>query len=159
MKTLSVALVFALALPTLASTAAAQEVTGDACALLTPAEASQALGAAVSAGQHIGTSTIGCIYSPSGKVGPSARLVIITLTPAQYFDMGNRTMGKTTAKPAAGLGTGAYFLQNRVGTNVHVRKGDRAFELRLQPGTGGAETQPQIEQKETALAQKAMARL
>ncbi|MBK5189876.1 MAG: hypothetical protein JJD97_16660 [Gemmatimonadaceae bacterium] len=85
--------------------------------------------------------------------------MIVTLTPASYFDAGNRSLGSMTAKPATDLGSGAYYLENRVGTNVHVRRGDRAFELRVNPGHGGAETQAQIEGMEKALAQKAMGRL
>ena len=158
MKRLPIVLVFAFAL-SYSSAASAQGVTGDACALITRGEASQSLGAPVAAGEHVGSGTTTCIYSPSGKHGPSARYLMVVLTPAQYFDMGNRTMGKTTAKPAAGLGSGAYFLTNKVGSNVHVKKGDRAFELRIQPGQEGTETPTQIEQKEIALAQKALARL
>lgn len=160
-KMIKMSITFALTSALLLSQATAQTPVpaGDACALLTPAEVSQTLGTTVAAAQHAGSSSITCIYSSSGKVGPGERQVIITLTPPSYFDAGNRSYGSMTAKPAADLGNGAYFLQNRIGTNVHVRKGDRAFELRVNPGHGGTESQTQIEQMEKSLAQKAMARL
>lgn len=159
MNKLCVALVFAFALLVPPAAAQTPMPKGDACALLTPVEVSQALGAVVAAGQHVSSSTLTCIYSPSGKVGPGDRQVVVTLTPPSYFDAGNRSFGGMTAKPATDLGGGAYYVQNRFATDVHVRKGDRTFELRVNPGHGGTESQVQIEQMEKALAQKALARL
>lgn len=160
MKFTCSALVCAFAVLAIPSIASAQSVTGNACTLLTPAEAGQALGSTV-IGNNPGaaSNTATCFYSPSGKHDPKTRMVILTLLPVSMFDTFNHSMGNSTAKPAPGLGNGAYFVQNPVGTTVHVRKGDRSFTLRVDPAKGDALTQAQIEAMELALGQKVLARL
>ena len=159
MTKLRIELALALVSLTLSAVASGQAPAGDACALLAPAEASAALGVKVIPGQHVGASTLTCIFAPSSNVGPYQRQVIVTLTAAQYFGASKRSFGRTTEKPATGVGGDAFYLENPLAVNIHVRKSGRAFELRLNPGRGGKETVAQIEDAEKTLAQKAVPRL
>lgn len=61
--------------------------------------------------------------------------------------------------PATVSDAEAYFFTVGKMTTIHVRKNGKAFEVRMNPGRDGHETQAQIEAIETSLAIKAAARL
>lgn len=136
------------------------QATGDPCALLTPAEVSQALGVTVLPGHKMGSSiTSVCIFAPTAKFGPGERQVVVTVVPLPFFESSHRSVGITTVAPATVPGADAYFLSTRTVTTIHVRKNGKAFEVRMNPGRDGHENQAQIEQLETSLATKAAARV
>ena len=155
-----IALACVVALSAYSGAALAQDPTGDACALLTPAEVSQALGVTVLPGHHIGSgSTRVCIFAPTPKFGPAERQVVVTLVPLPFFDASNRSIGITAATPATVPGADAYFLSTHTVTTIHVRKNGKAFEVRMNPGSSGHENQAQIQGIETSLATKAAGRV
>lgn len=134
--------------------------SGDSCALLTPAEVTQALGVTVLPGHHMGSSSNNvCIFAPTAKFGPGERQIVVTVTPPALFDASHRANGPAALTPATVTGAEAYFLSFRSVTTVHVRKNGKAFEVRMNPGHDGHETQAQIEQIETSLATKAAGRV
>lgn len=136
------------------------QATGDPCALLTPAEVSQALGVTVLPGHKMGSSiTSVCIFAPTAKFGPGERQVVVTVVPLPFFESSHRSVGITTVAPATVPGADAYFLSTRTVTTIHVRKNGKAFEVRMNPGRDGHENQAQIEQMETLLATKAAGRV
>jgi hypothetical protein len=134
---------------------------GDACTLLTAAEVSQALGVTVLPGHHIGASgkLNNCIFAPTAKFGPGERQIVVTVTPPAFFEASRRANGPSAVTAATVAGTEAYFQSFRSVTTIHVRKNGKSFEVRMNPGRDGHETQAQIEAVETSLAAKAAARV
>jgi len=140
--------------------AAAAQASADQCALLTAAEVSQALGVTVLPGHKMGSNiTSVCIFAPTAKFGPGERQIVVTVVPLPMFDASHRSVGITTVSPATVPGADAYFLSTRTVTTIHVRKNGKAFEVRMNPGRDGHESQAQIEQIETSLAAKAAGRV
>jgi hypothetical protein len=133
--------------------------SGDSCALVTAAEVSQALGVTVLPGHRMGSGSNNvCIFAPTAKFGPGERQIVVTVTPPAFFDSSNRPHGIAVSTPATVAGSEAYFLTLGKVTTIHVRKNGKAFEVRMNPGNAGHETQAQIEAIETSLATKAAGR-
>ena len=133
--------------------------SGDACALVTVAEVSQALGVTVLPGHRMGSSTNNvCIFAPTAKFGPGERQIVVTVVPPALFDASKQPHPPVVVTPATVPGADAYFLSLRSVTTIHVRKNGKVFEVRMNPGHDGHETPAQIEQIETSLATKAAGR-
>lgn len=153
-----IAIACAVALSAFAHPALAQDLD-NSCALLTPAEVTQALGVTVLPGHYMGSRINNvCIFAPTAKFGPGERQIVVTVTSPALFDASNRSNGHSHLTPATVTGAEAYFLTFGATTTIHVRKNGKAFEVRMNPGHGGHETLPQIQQIETSLAGKAAAR-
>ena len=154
-----VAIACVVALSAFPGSAIAQ-APGDPCALVTPAEVSQALGVTVLPGHKMGSNiTSVCIFAPTAKFGPGERQVVVTVVPPAFFDSSRRSTGMVTITPATVPGAEAYYQSLRTVTTLHVRKNGKAFEVRMNPGHDGHESQAQIEAIETSLAAKAAARV
>jgi hypothetical protein len=147
-----------IALLAFSGSALAQNLV-DSCSLLTPAEVSQALGVTVLPGHHMGSNINNvCIFAPTAKFGPGERQIVVTVVPPALFDASKRSGGIAVMTPATVPGADAYFLSLRSVTTIHVRKNGKVYEVRMNPGRDGHETQTQIEQIETSLATKAAGR-
>jgi hypothetical protein len=153
-----ISLACVVALSAFAGSAFAQG-SGESCALVTAAEVSQALGVTVLPGHRMGSSINNvCIFAPTAKFGPGERQIVVTVVPPALFDASHRPHGIAVLTPATVPGAEAYFLSIGTVTTIHVRKNGKAFEVRMNPGRDGHETQAQIEQIETSLATKAAGR-
>ena len=154
-----VAFVCLAVLSTFAGSAPAQDLP-NSCALLTAAEVNQALGVTVLPGHSIGSRLNNvCIFAPTAKFGPGERQIVVTVTTPQLFEASRQPHGPSAVTTATVPGAEAYFLTFGKVTTIHVRKNGKAFEVRMNPGHDGHETQSQIEAVETSLATKAAARV
>ena len=129
----------------------------DPCALLTPAQASAALGGTVGAGKSI-ASTV-CQWSQQGKPGTVLlKLDVNIVTPDRYARMKSVTIGTVT--PVSGLGDDAYYSTLQQGhttmTTLNVKKGATAVTIRVSGGTKPAE---EYQAKEKAVAQALLPKL
>ena len=108
----------------------------DACALLTQAQVTAAVGVSVGAGTHVNqTFTRTCTWTPAtpGEV----KAVTLNLQTAQEYDGGKAKLEKmkplmpnppkTTA--VSGFGDDAYFLEFTNIASLFVKKGNEAFKL------------------------------
>ena len=134
----------------LASTAIAAPPT-DACGLLTPAQASAALGGTVGAGKSVESTA--CQWAQQGRPGDVLlKLDVNLVTPERYARLKSVTVGTVT--PAAGLGDDAYYSTLQQGrttlTTLNVRKGNTAVVIRV---SGGAKPAEDYQAKEKAVAQ------
>ncbi len=133
--------------PLLTNAAAAS----DACALLTQAEASAALGAQVAAGKRLGPTS--CHWDQIGKPGDELlKLDVTLLTVDRYNHMKAVTVGAVTNVP--GVGDDAYFstlkTTNMVITTLNIKKGNGAVTIRV---SGGKKPAAEYQTKEKAAAQ------
>ncbi len=132
----------------------------DSCTLVTVAEVSQALGVTVLPGHRMGSSINNvCIFAPTAKFGPGERQIVVTAVAPALFDASKQPHPPVVVTQATVPGADAYFLSLRSVTTIHVRKNGKVFEVRMNPGHVGHETQAQIEQIETSLATKAAGRV
>ena len=133
---------------------------GDACTLLTAPEVSQALGVTVLPGHHMGSSNLNvCIFAPTAKFGPAERQIVVTVMSPMIYDVGSVSRGTSTVTPATVSGADAYFRTLGTVTTIYVKKGGKTFQVRMNPGHDGHESQPQIQAIESSLAAKAAARV
>jgi hypothetical protein len=159
MKRSCVAFACVAVLSAFAASALAQDLP-NSCSLLTPAEVNQALGVTVLPGHYIGSRINNvCIFAPTAKFGPGERQIAVTVTSPVLFDASRQPHGPSAVTTATVPGAEAYFLSFGKVTAIHVRKNGKAFEVRMNPGRAGHETQSQIEAVETSLATKAAARV
>lgn len=102
---------------------AAEAAVPDACALLTQAQVSAALGVEVDPGRRpVVSDPRMCNWREQGKPEGPARNVLVTLTGAKNFKA-----GKT---PEPGIGDEAYFLKSgRFPFRLIVRKGAAYFQV------------------------------
>lgn len=148
-----------VALTAFPGTAFTQSVA-DSCALVTAAEVSQALGVTVLPGHRMGSSINNvCIFAPTAKFGPGERQIVVTAVASALFDASNRTHGIAVSTPATVPSAEAYYLTLGKVTTIHVRKNGKAFEVRMNPGNAGHDTQAQIEAIETSFATEATGRV
>jgi hypothetical protein len=114
---------------------AAFAAPGDACALLTQAQVSAALGIPTEAGSPIFKPTA-CQWMGKGK------FATLTITqpragksPVEQFDAGKKGMVGVTAEPVGGVGDDAYYVYfsgtTRAGLGLVVKKGSATFEVRV----------------------------
>lgn len=132
----AIAFVTALTMPLvalLAESAAAAEKP--ACALLTQAQVSEALGISVDAGSPIVKPTA-CQWIGKGK------FATLTITqprggrsPVDQFDGGKKATPGITKEPVSGVGDDAYYIYfantDRAGLGIVVKKGASVFEVRV----------------------------
>lgn len=136
---------------------AASGTAPDACALLTEAEVSAALGETVSAGVLSGINAPSCNWQDANGGGatldyPTEPSMVGTIAPGEA---GNSAI---TLTPVTGLGdAAAYTADGTIGADLAVRKGRQAFDISV------SEQLPyslaQAEAAEKVLAQAALARL
>lgn len=126
----------------------------DACALVTPAQVSAALGVNVGAGEHIVPSnTTLCGY---GGAGAQKRVVIAILKVTMFT--GEKTPLKgIQEESASGIGDEAHYMTTPgFGTGLSVRKSNFAFKVRVY---GFPIEQVKSKEKELALNALANAKL
>ncbi len=84
--------------------------SGDACALITAAEVSQALGVTVLPGHRMGSSTNNvCIFAPTAKFGPGERQIVVTVVPPALFDASRQSRGPVVMTPTTVPGADAVL--------------------------------------------------
>jgi hypothetical protein len=134
----------------------------DACALLTPAQVSAALGVTVGAGTptvpgHPEMCTWALASDPT-HTGTHASIDITlalgSRTPRQRFETGKTPVPGIPKTPAPGIGDDAYYTKLTHAITLSVRKGEVALQVRVM-GVPDAD----MEAKEKALAIAALAKL
>lgn len=135
--------------------APAYAASDDACALLTTAQVSAALGAPVEAGKPIlPTDHKVCTWA-GGKAGT----VTLMLQTAAKFDAAKRQApalaGAVAVTPVAGLGDGAMFVGMGDNTGLVVKKGGLSFKVAVYQHT----TIDKKQAAEKALAAQALSKL
>lgn len=147
----------------LASPAFAAPAT-DACALLTQAQVTAAMGVPMGPGQHSGSGPSMCVwYEPgSSAAKPSAMRVLLdvfgqmgSLTPVDRFNNGKTPVKGIKKNPVSGVGDDAYSIVTPgIGPGLNVKKGNSAFQVRVY-----GFTPDQIDALEKTLAQAVAAKL
>ena len=145
-----VAAVFAL--QTQAANSAAPD---DACALLTAAQVTAAVGVAVGDGTYV-TPTFKktCTWVPSDSAS-GIRAITLNLQTPDRFAGGKTGVNVVAMTPASGIGDDAYYLGEGSTEGLFFKKGEHAFKIAVYT------TQP-LEKKraeEKALAQLVLAKL
>ena len=112
----------------------------DACALLTPAQVTAALGVSVAAGENIvpGSGAV-CGWEVAGQHGTNRKRVVLVsytqiggLTPLERFNNAKTPIGGIRKEPVSGVGDDAIFATTPgLGTGLIFRKGAGAFDLRV----------------------------
>ncbi len=131
----------------------------DACALLTQAQVTAAVGVPVGAGTHVNqTFTKTCTWTPANP--GEVKAVTLNLQTAQEYDGGKTKLEKV--KPlmpnppkttsVSGLGDDAYFLEFPNISSLFVKKGESAFKLVIY----GAMPAAKAEGAEKALASQVL---
>ena len=127
----------------------------DACALLTPAQVSNALGATVAAGQPImpNNATV-CTWTEQGVPAGTERNVSVSLLTLKSFENGKTPITGMTKTPVSGLGDDAYVMEAHGAiAGLSVRKGDTAFQIRARSNPKWFKTgkTPESEAKDQAV--------
>jgi hypothetical protein len=133
----------------------------DACALLTTAEVSNALGVTSLAGARlVASSPKACIWSDDPKHGFDHRRVTLSILGLPGFQVG-KSNTRIAIEPASGIGDEAYYeLFKSDSPFLVVRKGNTAFSLRVLNGLKlKAFTLDEEKSKEADLAKAAASRL
>lgn len=131
----------------------------DACAVLTQAQVTTALGVSVGAGTHVNqTFTKTCTWTPAAP--GEVKAVTLNLQTAQEYDGARAKLEKlkplmpnppkTTS--VSGVGDDAYFLEFPNITSLFVKKGSDAFKLVIY----GSMPAPKAESALKALASQAL---
>src|SRR5215813_15522581 len=129
----------------------------DACALLTTAQVSAALGGPVGAGKAL-TKDV-CQWSQQGKPGDVLlKLDVNVITPDHFTRLKTVTLGTVTN--VGGLGDDAFYSTFTQGhttlTTLNIKKGESAVTIRVSGGTKPAE---EYQAKEKAVAQALVPKL
>lgn len=121
----AVAALIACGTPNLCSVSAAA-APDDACALLTQAEVSAALGMDVEPGRRpVETDPTLCNWREAGKPEGPARNVMLTIIDAKRFASQN-----VRSVAAPGIGDEAYFqLSSRFPASLNMKKGNQYFRI------------------------------
>lgn len=101
----------------------------DACALLTPAQVSAALGVSVGVGERIvpSSSTL-CGYGGAG----AAKRVVVAIITVNMFTHEKTPLQGIKEEAAAGVGDEAHYMTTPgFGTGLSVKKGNFAFKVRV----------------------------
>jgi len=127
----------------------------DACAILTPAQVSAAVGVAVDEGTYV-TPTFKktCTWTVKDSAG-GIRFVTLNLQSPAQFAGGKTGLNQVALTPAAGIGDDAYYLGAGSTEGLFFKKGERAFKIAVYS------TLP-LEKKramENALAKQVLAKL
>jgi hypothetical protein len=125
---------------------------GDACALLTAAQVSTALGVPVGPGKPIlPNNTTLCTWLEQGAAEGTERNVAVSLLTVKSFEIGKTPLTGMTKTPVSGLGDDAYFVESRSMTAaLNVKKGDTCFQVRSRSNQKWFKTgkTPESEQKD-----------
>jgi hypothetical protein len=128
---------------------------GDACALLTAAQISTALGASVGPGKPIlPSNTTLCTWLEQGVPEGTERNVAVSLMTVKSFEIGKTPMTGMTKTPVSGLGDDAYFVEaHSMTAGLNVKKGDTCFQVRSRSNPKWFKTgkTPESEQKDQAV--------
>jgi hypothetical protein len=109
----------------------------DACALLSTAQLSAALGVPMDAGTYVTPGFLRtCTWTPSGGATPGLKFVTLYLQPADGFDAGKGMLqmgqsgGKVLLTSLSGVGDDAYYADfgGKI-TSLFVKKGATALKL------------------------------
>ena len=113
------------------SPSAGAAAPAEACALLTQAEVSAALGVAVDAGQPLApTEKRFCTWHEQGKDPLSGRNVEVNYLTDQQYERGKVPIEKVTKTPESGIGDDAYFSKAHGMVSVlSVKKGGTYFRI------------------------------
>jgi hypothetical protein len=105
----------------------------DACALLTTAQVTAALGTAVEAGVPlVASNPTSCGWAPPGGPHIDAKKVMIQLSTLKSFDAAKKPMAGIEKTPLSGVGDDAIYITTPgFGTGLNVRKGNSAFQVRV----------------------------
>ena len=117
--------------------------TDDACALVTQAQISAAVGASMGAGTHVTSTYVKtCTWTPSGGATKDVKSVTVSYQDAGSYDAGKRLMqqaqaaaakegtGKMTSESATGIGDDAYYTTMGTGyTGLMLKKGNVALKV------------------------------
>ena len=109
----------------------------DACALLTAAEVSTALGVTSLAGRHPFEGTTTCIWSDDPTASINNRRVTLTVISTASFDGAkSRGSSRVAIVPVSGIGDDAYSdgFKSHESPFLNVRKGASTIQLRVLNG-------------------------
>lgn len=113
--------------------AARPAVQDDACALLTQQEVSAALGVAVEKGQPLVPNDRKlCGWAPPGGPKIDGKKATLFVTTPREHDMGRTPVKGIEKTPVSGVGDDAYYVTTPgFGTAINVKKGSKAFQVRV----------------------------
>jgi hypothetical protein len=132
-----------------AATSASAATTDDACALVTQAQVSAAVGTSVEAGSHVTPTFVKtCTWNSAGGAAKDVRCVTISFQNAASYDAGKRLMQQTQAAvnqkeggakmandSASGIGDDAYYTTMGTGyTGLMIKKGNVALKIAVYGG-------------------------
>jgi len=127
----------------------------DACAILTSAQVSAAVGIAVADGTYVSpTFKKTCTWVVHDSAG-ATRFVTLYLEGVEQYAGGKGGLSAAYMTPVSGIGDDAYYLGSGSTEGLFVKKGQRAFKLAVY-------TTLPLEKKrdmEKALAQQVLAKL
>lgn len=123
----------------------------NACALVTQEQVSSAAGAAVGAGQPIGTT--GCQWSTDPTAKSGRVMVTLSILGEKWFTKDSSTPG-IKKKPVSGIADDAYFATLGDLTSLFVKKGRSTLQVRVY----GLQDTAKQEVIETSVAKDALAR-
>jgi hypothetical protein len=106
---------------------------GNACALLTTAQVTAALGTAVEAGVPlVASNPTSCGWAPPGGPNIDAKKVTVQLSTLKSFEASKKPMSGIEKTPLSGVGDDAIYVTTPgFGTGLNVRKGNSAFQVRV----------------------------
>jgi hypothetical protein len=133
------AMIFGLFVGTENARAAGQPAENDACAMVSPADWSKALGVKMGEGKHTTETYVKtCTWNTAEKATPDLKFVTLDLQTTDRFDAGKRAaMGMMQAtmnyEVVSELGDDAYFLSAKTDkiTELFVKKGSGAFKVAI----------------------------
>lgn len=140
-----------LILPTMGTISAFAAPPTDACAVLTTAQVSSALGSAVGNGTYI---------MPNFKATctwtiPTGGAVTFALQTLVFFNAGKGALASMERTMASGVGDEAYYIGVDPTVGLAVRKGNQAFKVSVYNSNLSLEQRKDIEKK---LAQEALSK-
>lgn len=105
----------------------------DACALLSTAQVSAALGTPVEAGKRlVASSPRVCGWAPPGGAHIDGKKVTLTLMSLQSFENGKKPAEGIDKSPVSGVGDDAVSITTPgMGTGLNVKRGSSAFQVRV----------------------------
>ena len=142
---------------TLISTTAANADSGDACTLLSAAEVSAAIGAAVDSGQPLSpTLRQFCVFNETGKPTGLGRNAQLSILDEHRFTVGKMPIGEIQKTPESGIGDDAYWIKAKGMVYIlSVKKGGHYFRIqtRTNPDMSKGNT-PALDEQDRAADRK-----
>ena len=135
-------------------------VNTDACALLTQAQVTDALGVSVGAGAHVTPQYVQtCTWTPTGNATKGVKAVTLHLEPGDSYESGKAMMASiksATVTSASGIGDDAYYLTTGHIISLIFKKGKTAGKVVIYGGDFPADKVMAIEK---ALVTQALSKL